>query len=170
MSKCDKSYKPTDPKTSKNLYRIDIHTDLPRCRKTLCWELSCSVMSDSSVTPWTVASQAPLSPGILQARVLQGVAMSFSKGFPWPRDATHVSCMDRLILYHCSTWEPRGWKGESKIQLLEDFPGDPVVKTPCCQCRGEGSIPYQGIRIPHASGHGQKNFKEIKRHILRRLN
>ena len=39
-------------------------------------------MSDSFVTPWTVARQAPLwEPGILQARILEWVAMpSSSRG------------------------------------------------------------------------------------------
>ena len=36
--------------------------------------LSCSVMSDSA-TPWTVAHQASLSMGIIQARILEWVAM-----------------------------------------------------------------------------------------------
>ena len=31
-------------------------------------------------TPWTVARQAPLSVGILQARILEWVAISFSRG------------------------------------------------------------------------------------------
>ena len=36
----------------------------------------------------TVASQAPLSMGILQARILEWVAMPFSRGSSWPRDQT----------------------------------------------------------------------------------
>ena len=39
--------------------------------------VSSLVMSDS-VTPWTVASQVPLFMGILQARILEWVAISFS--------------------------------------------------------------------------------------------
>ena len=31
-----------------------------------------------------------------------------------------------------------------------DFPGGPVVKTLCFQCRGTGSVPGQGTEIPHA--------------------
>ena len=31
------------------------------------------------VTPWTIAHQAPLSMGILQARILEWVAISFSR-------------------------------------------------------------------------------------------
>ena len=41
--------------------------------------LSRSVMSDF-VTPWTVAHQAPLSMGIVQARTLEWVAMPSSRG------------------------------------------------------------------------------------------
>ena len=33
-------------------------------------------------TPWTVAHQAPLSMGILQARILEWVAMPSSRGSP----------------------------------------------------------------------------------------
>ena len=32
-------------------------------------------------TPWTVACQAPLNMGILQARILKRVAISFSRNF-----------------------------------------------------------------------------------------
>ena len=39
-------------------------------------------------TPRTVALQAPLSMGILQARVLEWIAMSFSRGSFQPRDWT----------------------------------------------------------------------------------
>ena len=37
--------------------------------------LNCSVETESFVIPWTVARQAPLSVGILQARILEWVAM-----------------------------------------------------------------------------------------------
>ena len=37
--------------------------------------------------------------GILQARILEWVAISFSKGSFWPRDQTCVSCIIRWILY-----------------------------------------------------------------------
>ena len=42
-------------------------------------------------TPWTVAHQAPPSMEILQARVLEWVAISFSRGSSRPRDRTQVS-------------------------------------------------------------------------------
>ena len=39
-------------------------------------------------TPWTVARQAPLSMEILLARILEWVAMLFSRGSSQPRDGT----------------------------------------------------------------------------------
>ena len=42
------------------------------------WLLSCVQLS---VTPWTVTHQSPLPMGILQARILEWVAMPFSRGF-----------------------------------------------------------------------------------------
>ena len=43
------------------------------------------------VIPWTVASQAPLSMGILEARLLEWFAIPFSRGSSRPRDQTEVS-------------------------------------------------------------------------------
>ena len=44
-----------------------------------------------SATPWTAALQAPLSMGILQARILEWVAIPFSGGSSRPRGQTRVS-------------------------------------------------------------------------------
>ena len=52
--------------------------------------LGSSVVANS-VTPWTVAYQAPLSMGILQARILEWVAISFSRISSQPRVGTRVS-------------------------------------------------------------------------------
>ena len=49
---------------------------------------------------WTIAHQA-LYMGILQARTLQWVAMTSSRGSSWPRDQTHISyisCTGRWVL------------------------------------------------------------------------
>ena len=42
-------------------------------------------------TPWTVAYQAPPSLGFSMARILEWVAISFSRGSSRPRDRTRVS-------------------------------------------------------------------------------
>ena len=43
--------------------------------------------------------------GILQARILEWVAISFSRGYSWPRNRTLIFCIHRQILYHWATWE-----------------------------------------------------------------
>ena len=54
------------------------------CIYAVCF-VAQSVMSNS-VIPWTVAHQAPLSMEILQARILEWVAMPSSRGSSQPRD------------------------------------------------------------------------------------
>ena len=82
------------------------HTDSLKCHRNLLEGIKdCSEVGNSSkgflcvyslslvqlfATPWTVARQAPLSMGILQARVLQWVAMSSSRGSSPSRDQTEV--------------------------------------------------------------------------------
>ena len=57
-----------------------------------------AVMPDSA-TPWTVTRQAFLSMGILQARILEWVATSFSRESSQPGDRTQVSPHCWRILY-----------------------------------------------------------------------
>ena len=58
------------------------------------------------VTPWTGACQAPV-PGIILARIMEQVAISFSKGSTQPKDQTCVSC-DSCIVVRFFTTEPQG--------------------------------------------------------------
>ena len=48
-------------------------------------------------------TEIPLSVGILQARILEWVAIPSSRRSSQPRDQTrlsYISCIDRLVLYH----------------------------------------------------------------------
>ena len=56
---------------------------------TLCDPVDCSLPSFSVH-------------GISQARILERVSISFSRGSSLPRDQTHISCIGRPILYHLS--------------------------------------------------------------------
>ena len=64
---------------------------------TLCNPMDCS-LPGSSVH------------GILQARILEWVVISFSRGSSQPRDWTYISCTSRQILYH--------WATRSHLSLL----------------------------------------------------
>ena len=68
----------------------------PWCKCSHCGHLKlCCAESLSRVrlfvTPWTVAHQAPLSMGILQARILEWIAMPSSRGSSKLRDQTQAS-------------------------------------------------------------------------------
>ena len=43
--------------------------------------------------------------GIFQARILEWVAISYSRGPSQSRNRTHASCIFRQILSHCTTWQ-----------------------------------------------------------------
>ena len=46
--------------------------------------------------------------GIFQARILEQVATSYSRGSSRPKEGTHISCVSfisRRSLYHSATWE-----------------------------------------------------------------
>ena len=70
---------------SAGLYSVDLElwceseSEVAQLCQTLCNTVDCS---------------PPGSPihGILQARIVEWVAISFSRGSPWPRDWTQVSC------------------------------------------------------------------------------
>ena len=49
----------------------------------------------------------------------------------------------------------------SRVGKTGDFLGGPVVKTLRSHCRGKGSIPGQGTKIPHAARCGQKKKKSL---------
>ena len=77
------------------------------------------VVSDCFMTLWTVARQAPSVHGISQARILEWVAISFSKGSSRPWDQTHVSCIGRWILSTEPTGKPKRIQTESHIKHTE---------------------------------------------------
>ena len=61
----------------------------------ICWNLKMSV-AQSRVTLCNPVDYRPPSPsvhGISQARILEWVAISFTRGSSWPRNWTQVSCI-----------------------------------------------------------------------------
>ena len=88
-------------------------------------------------TVWTVARQAPSVHGILQARILEWVAMLSYRGSSVPRDwalASYVSCICRWILYHWGTLEAQYMYAAKSLQSCPTLcdprdgspPGSPV--------------------------------------------
>ena len=88
-------------------------------------------MSNSAV-PWTVALQAPLSVGILQARILKWVAMPSSRGSSQPRDQTCASYRQtgREILYRWATRETHRHTYLRVILIWKTPRGGWVIRSP----------------------------------------
>ena len=76
----------------------------------VCVCVSPHMRSVASNSLWSMECSSPGSSvhGILQARMLEWVAISYSRESSWPKNQTHIlyiSCTGRPILYHCTTWE-----------------------------------------------------------------
>ena len=68
----------------------------------------CCLVSQSCLTlcdPMDCSPPGSFVHGILQARILEWVAIPSCRGSSWPRDWTHVSCIGGRMLYHWATWE-----------------------------------------------------------------
>ena len=86
---------------------------------------ACSVARSCLTFSYPLGSSPPgySVHGILQARILEWVAISFSRGSSRPRDRTQVSrisCNGRWILFHWATWEaPAMWEHSKKADTYE---------------------------------------------------
>ena len=71
------------------------------------WSLSMCVHAQMHPTLYPIECSLPCASvhGISQARILEWVAMSSSRGSSLSRDQTQVSCIGRWVLYHWATWE-----------------------------------------------------------------
>ena len=84
------------------VHGVEKETQLAATQQTVTFV--CVLLSHGRlfVTPWIAARQAPPSMGILQARILEGVVLHFSRVSSQPREWTQVSPQCRWILYNLS--------------------------------------------------------------------
>ena len=83
----------------------------------------------------------------------------------------------RQILYHLSHQEiPYSHSSNIPITVThqisvlikyQDFPGSPLIKTLCFQCKGPRFNPCLGTKIPHAPQHGIFHGKEEEEEEVR---
>ena len=103
-------------------------TDLVILRKTahfikpLLLDTKSVLIAQSCLTLWDpIDCSLPGSSvhGILQARKLEWVAISFSRGSSWPRDRTGISCSaDRFFTF----WATREALGTKVVSKLNKYP------------------------------------------------
>ena len=94
--------------------------------------------------------------GISQARILEWVAISFSRGSSRPRDQTSISCIGRWIIYHCTTWEApsKGWF--PFMVITKHWPYSLCFSLICCIC----------LDSTHRGFHTAFFFVCLTKHIL----
>ena len=66
---------------------------------------TCAQLCPTFCDPMDCSLPCSFAHGILQARILEWLAISFSRGSSWPRGLTHISCISfigRQILYQLS--------------------------------------------------------------------
>ena len=87
---------------------------------------------------------------IFQARILEWVAISFSRGSSRPRDWTHVSCIGRQVLHHwaireapyrCGVLSNKGQKTSLSQELEAMVSGTASPQSPSVSARGKKSFP-----------------------------
>ena len=76
------------------------------------------------VIPWSLPGY-PIH-GIFQARVLEWVAISFSRGSSWPRDWTQYS---HIAGRHFTVWSTRGALSDSWIPSNMKWPDSTILET-----------------------------------------
>ena len=84
-------------------YPLDSHSPLSPPAPSPCAQL-CPTLRSHGLQP-----ARPLFHGVFQARILEWVAISFSRGSPPPRDQTRVSCVswtDGSLLSHLGSPAP----------------------------------------------------------------
>ena len=80
----------------------------PRPPPTLVILHCCCLDSHLCLTLWDPMGCSPPGSsvhGSSQARTLEWVAISFSRGSSWPKDGAHISCLGRCVLYRWATRE-----------------------------------------------------------------
>ena len=84
-----------DSDTTERLH-FHFHHIFTMCSVIQLWLTLCN--------PMDCCPQGSSTHGLLQARVLEWVSISYSRGSSRPSDQTHL-CTGRQILYHSTTWE-----------------------------------------------------------------
>ena len=114
--------------------------------------------------PMDCSPQGSTIHGIFQARILEWVVISFSRGSSWPRDQTHVSsisCIGRRVLYHWATWEAPRILEQAAIPLLRDLldpginPQSPTLQADSLLSEPPGSlISHIQVSVKYLCSHG----------------
>ena len=117
--------------TQTESWRHQLSPYIQACTCLCACVLRCSVISDSA-TPSTIPREASVQ-GTSQARLLEQVAISYSKGSSQPGDWTHVSCTRSRFFANEPPRKPV-YPGTPQAKLQPDFSFRACVCSPAQSC------------------------------------
>ena len=146
----------------------------------------CYLIAQSCLTLCDPTDYSPLGSslhGISQIRILEWVAISFSRGSSWPRDWTRVSsisCIDRWIFYQWATREAPSlaiFLNNKIVNILvihffwrRGFPDSSVGKESACNAGDPGSIPASGRSTGEGIGYSlQYSWASLVAQLVKNL-
>ena len=122
-----------------------------------CNQWNCLAVSDS-VIPWSLPGSS--IHGIFQARVLEWISISFSRGSSWSRDWTQVSRIAGRCFTVWATREAQSSLGDSNnqsnltsLRLIKGFPGGSDGKESASYAGDLGSVPGSGRSPREGNGY-----------------
>ena len=96
----------------RDFFFICVYLSLPMYSFPVKWSESCSVMSEWLCNPTDCSLPVSSVHGILQARILEWVAVPFCRGFSQPRDWTQVShIVGRFFIIWATREAQEYWSG-----------------------------------------------------------
>ena len=81
----------------------------------------------------------------------------------WPAGHLYQNFLDPAQINKTKVLSVRAWGYAFKTSGSREFPGSPVVGTPCFHCQGLGLIPGRGTKIPQAALCSQKKNKQTNK-------
>ena len=103
------------------------------------------------VTPWTSSLPGSSVHRILQARILEWVAISFSRGSSWPRDWTWISCIEGRFFYLLNHQGSPAPLPECKLECFCSAHREiirPIPSTNTYSKKKRLTHPFQSLAIP----------------------
>ena len=86
------------------VHQLELETQEQLPISFLCAQRSVAQLCPTLRNPMDCIPPGSSVHGISQERILEWIAISFSRGSSQPRDRTCVSCTGRQILYHSALW------------------------------------------------------------------
>ena len=93
------SLKKVDYSRRKVITKIRMEINEVETKREKCYH---AMLNSVSLPPMDYSLPGSSAHGIFQARILEWVAISFSRGSSWPKDQSHISCVGRWILYRAT--------------------------------------------------------------------